>query len=196
MATHKLGERFPHAAALLGKDAAKLTLRDIKKMVTYDPETGSFYYGVLGKSSKYGWQKQYAGRKMATSSKNGDYCRTNFCGYSVKSHRLAWLLMTGKWPKGMVDHINGDRSDNRWENLRDANYSQNAINRRKLNSNNTSGARQVSWNKEAKKWRAYVRANGRITHVGYFDLFSDAVEAQARKEVEIWGEYSPHYKKD
>lgn len=77
-----------------------------------------------------------------------------------RAHRIAFLLMTGNWPAHYVDHINGDRSDNRWHNLRSATNPQNQMNRG-LDANNTSGVKGLSWNNKNKSWQAAVAANGK-----------------------------------
>ena len=88
------------------------------------------------------------------------------------AHRLAWFYVHGEWPK-VVDHWNGKRDDNRLENLRDANDSINAQNRREATPGNTSGLLGVSWNTRDKKWVAQIRIDGKNTQIGRFD---DALE--------------------
>src|SRR6266446_8705973 len=100
----------------------EVELEFLKKNIKYDPVTGHFT-----------WIKKRKGRNHAIGSKAG---YTDAYGYLTiginykiyKAHRLAWLYMTGKWPKNFIDHINRDPSDNRWENLREATRSQNQIN--------------------------------------------------------------------
>src|SRR5690606_167269 len=106
-----------------------------------------------------------------------------------QAHRLAFLYMTGEMPEKVVDHINGDRSDNRWENLRCANQSQNMANVG-IRSANTSGTPGVVWDKERQKWRAQLRVNGKKKNLGRFDSIEDAkatVNAAARQQ---WGEFA------
>lgn len=75
--------------------------------------------------------------------------------------------MTGKWPTSQVDHINGDRSDNRWANLRQATQSQNSMNIGRR-STNVSGFKGVHWNKATQKWRACITINQKKFHLGLF----------------------------
>lgn len=92
-------------------------------------------------------------------------------------------------PKGyVVDHINGDRTDNRRQNLRIATYSQNGINKI-LQSNNTSGITGVSWDKERKKWAPNIAIRHNFFHLGRYDLFEDAVYARYVAEILLFGEY-------
>lgn len=85
-------------------------------------------------------------------------------GKTYYGHRLAWFYVHGEWPK-QIDHRNGDRSDNRWSNLRAATHQQNILNAKKAR-NNTSGYKGVSWHKAAGKWSAYITLDGKKKHLG------------------------------
>lgn len=90
--------------------------------------------------------------------------------------------------KNLIDHINGDSCDNRKENLRICNPSQNVINvGRKIN--NTSGVTGVLWDKEKKKWRSYISINKKQKRLGCFSNFYDAVKARKEAEIKVYGEY-------
>jgi len=80
-------------------------------------------------------------------------------GKQHKAHRLIWLYVYGEMPKE-IDHINGDRQDNRLENLRSVTRSQNQFNKA-MAQNNTSGYRGVSWHKKSQQWVIRVCANGK-----------------------------------
>lgn len=99
---------------------------------------------------------------------------------SHKVHRLIFMLHYGYLPSE-VDHINNNRSDNRLENLRPANRSQNQCNRFALSSN-TSGYPGVSWHKHSKAWLVRVMKDGKSKIIGYFkDLeLAGLVSAEAR----------------
>jgi hypothetical protein len=83
------------------------------------------------------------------------------------THRLAWLYMTGSWPEQHVDHVNGDRCDNRWRNLRAADHSVNNQNRRKASRNNKLGVIGVS--KKGNRFIAQITFDGRCHHIGSFE---------------------------
>ncbi|HUB72809.1 MAG TPA: HNH endonuclease [Solirubrobacteraceae bacterium] len=76
-----------------------------------------------------------------------------------------------------VDHVNGNRLDNRRVNLRVASHSENMQNRHGLTATNTSGYRGVSWHKRRRKWIAYAQLDGRAYYLGYFDTAEEADEA-------------------
>ena len=87
-------------------------------------------------------------------------------GKSHKAHRLIFMLHNGFMPQE-IDHINGDRADNRIENLRAVTRSENQCNRGVL-ANNTSGYAGVSWHKKSKAWVVRVMKNGKTRMLGYF----------------------------
>lgn len=99
-----------------------ITIRRLRKVVQYNPRTGTFR-----RKLKTGC-KGRIGELMGSLKPHG-YIAIQIDGYRTYAHRLAWAWMTGKWPKE-IDHVNGNRSDNRWANLRKATRFQNNGNRR------------------------------------------------------------------
>ena len=110
------------------------------------------------------------------------YIRVGIAGKRYKAHRLAFLYMTGEWPN-VVDHINGDRTDNRWANLRDADHTVNAENKLlvPLGNNPFLG---VSWSKRRSKWHAQIMVRGKQHNLGFFctpeEASSAYIEAKRR----------------
>lgn len=93
-------------------------------------------------------------------------------------------------PKGsMVDHINGDTYDYRMSNLRIVTNSQNQMNA-KRRSDNDSGYKGVTWNKQRRAWKAQIRKDGRDFFIGYFDNPRHAAYAYDINAREIFGEYA------
>ncbi|ABK00202.2 p57.1 [Xanthomonas phage Xop411] len=104
----------------MAKKREDITADDILAKYSYDPVTGVFTYARdVGKKK--------AGDVVNTTSP-GMYIVLSVCGYTVQAHRAAWLLTHGKWPDGLMDHINRDRQDNRIANLREADHKLNAEN--------------------------------------------------------------------
>lgn len=97
-------------------------------------------------------------------------------------HRIVWLIVHGKWPKGEIDHINGNRADNRLVNLREVTRQENCQNAA-LCSNNTSGVAGVHWHKRNKKWVARLRIGGKRINLGHYSDWWHAV--CARKDAEF-----------
>lgn len=132
--------------------------------------------------------KQYLIGQEAGSIHQTGYRHITWLGKVQKAHRLIFMLHHGYLPPE-VDHINGDRSDNRIENLRAADRSQNQCNRGLLASN-TSGYSGVSWHRKSKSWLVRVMKHGKTKTVGYFkDLeFAGLVATEARSLYH--GEYA------
>jgi len=106
------------------------------------------------------------------------------------AHRIIYLLQQG-WLPEQVDHINGDISDNRIENLRAATHAQNQQNR-KLQSNNASGVKGVYFNKLQKQWVAQINHNKKRTHLGCFFNLEDAAAAVRQFREQHHGEFANH----
>lgn len=110
--------------------------------------------------------KQYlVGQQVGSIHKTG-YRHVTWNGKIHKVHRLIFLLEQGYLPKE-IDHINGDRQDNRLENLREVTRSENQFNKA-MCSNNTSGFRGVNWHKHSKSWVVRVCTKGKTKILGYF----------------------------
>jgi len=102
------------------------------------------------------------------------YMRTKINKKSILIHRLIFFMAYGYFPL-CIDHINGNKLDNRLENLREATFSQNQYNR-KVNSNTFSKIKGIYWNKALKKWHAKCGVNGIRKHIGYFFNIDDAIQ--------------------
>jgi hypothetical protein len=102
---------------------------------------------------------------------------------SILAHRAAWAITHGRWPIG-VDHINGDRSDNRLENLREADQQTNLRNA-SLSERNVARRIGVGWCARRQKWRARIKTDCADKHLGYFDDIDEAISARAIAEREL-----------
>ena len=106
------------------------------------------------------------------------------------AHRLIFLLHHG-WGPNEIDHIDGDPTNNRIENLREASRAQNQWNSR-LRKDNTSGIKGVTWYPATKKWAAQIRVNGARKRLGYYLTKSDAAAAMQEAQAAFHGSYARH----
>jgi hypothetical protein len=152
-------------------------LEELKHRLKYDPETGVFTW-------RYGRNK---GR--TTGCKNSDgYLVIGWTKMQTQyAHRLAWLYVHGTRPKEL-DHINGDRTDNRISNLRPVTRSQNNVNSG-LQRSNKSGFKGVSWDNARQKWAARISTGIRYAFLGYFDTKESASTAYQDAAAICHGNY-------
>ena len=153
-----------------------LTQEYLKRILKYNPATGVFTWRVS--SAKHVKVGDVAGKPRCDG-----YRRVRILGKLQYAHRLVWLYMYGRFPTKYLDHINGDTSDNRLANLREATNYENQHNqgRRK---NNTSGYKGVSWDKSMNKWEAYITKDYKKVHLGYFDTTEEAFKAYTEEAKE------------
>jgi len=158
-------------------------LEELKEFLDYNPDTGIFTWKKQkAKKTKVG---ENAGR---TTTKNYFTIKFNYIEYQV--HRLAYYMYHGIDPlEKIVDHIDGDKTNNKINNLRLATVSQNGMNRVGLASNNTSGATGVRWYEKIKKWSARISIDGVETSLGYFTKKEDAIQARKEAEIKYYGDF-------
>lgn len=119
---------------------------------------------------------RFAGKPAIANASDG-YLIGRIGSVNHKAHRVAWAIHFGEWPNGMIDHINGNRSDNRISNLRVVDATGNSQNQG-LRSTNTSGEQGISWFARDRKWWVKITRQRQQIHVGFFDDFRDAVIAR------------------
>jgi hypothetical protein len=102
------------------------------------------------------------------------------------AHRLAWLWMTGLWPKAEIDHRDGNPSNNSWANLREATRAQNGANR-KMSSNNRLGIKGVRKRADYKRFEAQIKVDGRKRVIGYYDTAQEAERAYKIEAGRLFG---------
>lgn len=127
-----------------------------------------------------GRNTNYLNGKFAGSLDSSGYFQTKINNKMYLNHRIIWLMHYGELPE-FLDHINSNRTDNRIENLRPATLNQNNHNA-KLRKDNTSGCKNVCWNKVAKKWQVYLMIDKKRKSFGYYDdlELADLVAQEAR----------------
>lgn len=146
-----------------------LALREqLKADWHYDPETGVFTR--VRSVGRHGCHK--AGTVAKARNSHG-YSVIRIAGVLHGAHRLAWLYHFGEWPK-VIDHINGDKSDNRIANLRNVTQTENMQNLRSAPATSKSGLLGAHRFGRSKKWTARIRINGIGTRIGSFDTAEEA----------------------
>lgn len=124
------------------------------------------------------WNSVWPGKEAFTAVDGKGYRHGSLDGKYVRLHRVVWALAYGAWPDREVDHIDGNRLNNRVDNLRLVSGSENHRNT-KRRADNKSGVNGVGWYAPTAKWRAHVTLNGKHIHLGYFETFEEAVAARA-----------------
>ena len=138
-----------------------ITQKQLKEVLQYDPIRGAFTWRVdKGPRAKLG-------TVAGSISKSTGYLAIGIDGKVYLAHRLAFLYMTGKWPKVQCDHENRRRWDCRWENLREATRSQNLRNTGPRKRNVTH-EKNITWNPERERYRVVLRVNGKNKRFGDF----------------------------
>lgn len=170
-----LDQPLSHWASRTSKD---VTVEQLKAVFHYDPETGLFTRTA----------------KPSGRIKIGDVAGTNQRGYLAfhvagvlcRAHRMAWLYVHGVQPSGFLDHINGNRADNRIGNLREATPGQNCQNTRTTHKNNKLGFKGVNFDprRTENQFLAYISTNRKRRFIGSFPSAETAHDAylQAKRQ--------------
>ena len=177
-----------------------LTPDELRKRVEYDPTTGNLFW-VERPVSDFAttptrtaevaariWTGPHAGKIAFTGIGNG-YRSSAILGVYYSAHRVAWALAKGKWPSGAIDHINGDKLDNRLCNLRDTTHAKNMQNRR-VAAPPKSGVVGVYLHRD-RGWKAQIGHNGKTIYLGVFATKEAAIAA--RQAAEIAYDFGPNH---
>lgn len=158
-----------------------ITINRLKYWWHYDPETGIFTRKVSRNSGKAG--------SCPTAVNSRGYVTIGADGKVYQAHRLAWFYMTGDWPTNQIDHRDGDKTNNKWMNLRNATPSQNTMNMKKR-PGSKSVLKGASWSKCHKKWHARIRVNHKELHLGFFDCLAAAHLSYVVAADKYFGEFA------
>ena len=141
----------------------------IEDRITYNPDTGLFKW--LDTEGSGVFKKDW----FAGTEDNG-YLKIRINQKGYRAHRLAWYLMTGDWPKHQIDHIDGNRANNKFSNLRDVTCSVNMQNMKKPSSSNNSGFLGVHFDSARQKYTSRLTINGKKLFLGRFDSAEEAYD--------------------
>jgi hypothetical protein len=166
---------------MLDTEANDLTADELRELIHYDPATGIFICCIARGAKSAG--------QPTGSLTDQNYKLVTIRGRRYRAHRLAWLYMTGEWPTQHIDHIDRDRTNNRWSNLRAADYVGNNGNAG-LSCKNTSGFKGVYFSRHAKRWRAQISISNKTKNLGYFDTAEQAHQAYSEAARNHFGEFA------
>lgn len=160
-----------------------ISQKELKEFLRYDPDTGVFTW-IKTRSNR--WKP---GRQAGCIDGNG-YWQIRISGILLLAHRAAFIYMTGDCPK-YVDHIDGNKINNKWENLRPCTKSENAFNKpNRIKS--YSGIKNVSFDPRINRWYVRLKTNGRIRSFGGYGSLelAELVAFEAREKFH--GEFANH----
>ncbi|MCP4408796.1 MAG: HNH endonuclease [Gammaproteobacteria bacterium] len=157
-----------------------LSVDRARQLLKYDKATGALYWRVKGRGTGIG---KRAGAVC------GNYRQICVDGVNLKEHRLIWFIVTGDWPECLVDHRDGDGLNNAWDNLRQATYAENAMNRRP-GKRNRSGHTGVFWNRHRERWSAEICRDGRNYRIGCFETKGAAIKARCDAARHHFGSFA------
>jgi hypothetical protein len=160
-----------------------ITQQELKELLHYNPETGIFTWKVSPA------RQVFSGDIAGTKRKDG-YIQIKVKNKLILSHRLAWIYMYGYLPK-YIDHINGQRDDNRIINIREVSNQQNSLNS-KISKNNTSGIKGVYWDKSRNKWTVRLSIDGKCKFFKRFDDIDLAKLVIEEVRNKYHGKYANH----
>jgi hypothetical protein len=162
----------------------------LRALYTYDPLTGNV-------TRKYKIGQHKAGETIGSYDDAG-YIKVSVYETSYRLHTIIWLMVYGRRPDEMIDHIDGDRTNNRQSNLREVTHTQNQWNLRSKNPNRASGVKGVYYTPRnpSKPWAASINNKGNNIHLGYFADVATAEQAWLNKCYELRGEYMPQELRD
>lgn len=189
----KSDDRLINLRVKVGQDAKRedISLRQLRETLAYQPEDGVFYWNrARGGPAKV--DADGATNRAGVARSDG-YVVVGYLARTYLAHRLAWFYVHGAWPKDLIDHINGDRGDNRLCNLREVRPFENSQNRA-LKSTNTTGMTGVY--QQGRRWFARATVNN-VTHtVGYFKTKEEAAAARESLAAQHIGEFARQEKVD
>jgi len=166
----------------------KLTQEYLKECLIYNPETGIFIWKERPLShfkNSHGlniWNSKWSNKESGGLKCDSGYLSITIDDKSYYAHRLAFLYMEGYLPENLVDHIDRNRANNKWKNLREASQRCNLQNCN-LSKANKSGVTGVTWRKSNNKWRSIISINSKNKYLGTFENLDEAIRARYQEEV-------------
>lgn len=171
----------------MSNDGSTLTGAYLRQVIRYEAETGELFWRRPRRNQKRG--------ALGAPAGHGGRLQTPIGGKAHYVHRLVWLYHHDAWPADQLDHINGNKLDNRIENLREATGLENLQNRWVGNAGTRGGLLGVSWDGrkvDGRPWRARIMRDGRSTSLGYYPTPEEAHEAYLAAKSQVHPFWSGH----
>lgn len=166
-------------------DDSHITLERASQLLDYCSETGALTWKPRGNPK---FDNRFAGKVAGTPKVDG-YVQIMIDGKLDYAHRIIWMFERGEHPKGMLDHINGDPSDNRIQNLRLADHAQNAWNA-SMAKNNKTGFKGVSICPTTGKFISQICVRGHRKNLGRYATPEEAHAAYCKAAADLHGDFS------
>lgn len=163
-----------------------LTADSATGVLTWKPRDRKFFSSDRSASA---WNARFAGKRALDAQHPDGYKTGLIFRKAYLAHRVLFAMKAGAWPE-YIDHINGDRGDNRLDNLREVTKVQNGCNAAKP-CTNTSGHIGVSWNSRDKRWTAYITLHQKRKALGNFKTIDEAIKC--RKSYEVLYGFHPNH---
>lgn len=159
----------------------------LEKYLQYDSEAGIAY-----------WKKSPARNTKAwtvAGTKKPDYWVIRFQNSEYQAHRIFWYLHYKEDPaENLVDHIDGNKYNNKISNLRLVNHAQNQMNQTKAKSTNKTGVLGVCWDKAAQRYKAFITVDKKKKHIGHYKTLEEAAVARQLAVEQYFGSFAPQSK--
>lgn len=171
------------------------TPEELHQLLEYCPDTGKLYWKtrpeqMFATPRAYAiWNSRFPGTEAFTAIKGSGYYHGKIFGRPYLANRVIWAMNTGSWPSDQIDHINGDRLNNRMTNLRESSSAQNMRNQGARKTNKT-GFKGVDFDKRAGKFRAQITVNWNKLFLGYHSCPEVAHAAYCEAAEKMHGEFA------
>lgn len=170
------------------KLAHPIPAEQVRAALDYDPETGTLCWKHRP-DMPFLWNCRYATKAAGSLHPVSGYVNITLNGVKYRAHRLAWVIETGAWPDGEVDHWDGNRSNNAFGNLRDATHQQNSFNQKPAKGC-ISGLKGARFHKHTGRYQASITVSGKSQYIGLFDTAEEAHVAYTEAALRLHGEFA------